>query len=145
MPLPSPDQFLAKLAADPAAAAAFDRATQRDTPGRSRKDAVVATLAAVTATITANAALKAQVAASKAKLAALETAKITNARLKSSLAIARGKLAKPSPAPVSLTPLLDSFNAMNGFGRTTFYQKNERAIRLEILRANSPDAIIPNR
>ena len=100
MPLPSPDQFLAKLAADPAAAAAFDRATQRDTPGRSRKDAVVATLAAVTATITANAALKAQVAASKAKLAALETAKITNARLKSSLAIARGKLAvlaKASP------------------------------------------------
>ena len=144
MTLPSPQEFLEKLNADPQAAAAFDRATQRDTPGRSRKDAVFTTLAALTATITANAALKAQVAASKAKLDALETARITNARLKSSLAIARGKLAKPSPAPVSLTPLLDSFNAMNGFGRTTFYQKNERAIRLEILRANSPDAIIPN-
>ena len=97
MTLPSPDQFLAKLAAAPAAAAAFDRATQRDTPGKSRKEAVVATLAAVTATITANAALKAQVAAARQKIAALETAKITNARLKSSLAIARGKLAKASP------------------------------------------------
>ena len=144
MKLPSPQEILTKLAADPQAGAAFDAATQRDTPGKTRREAVVATLAALTATITANAALKAQVAAARQKIAALEAARITNARLKSSLAIARGKLAKPSPAPVSLTPLLDSFNAMNGFGRTTFYQKNERAIRLEILRANSPDAIIPN-
>lgn len=144
MPLPSPEQFLAKLEADPAAAAAFDAATRRESPGKTRREAVAACHRLATTTLAALEVNKAKLAAARQKIAALEAARITNSRLKSSLAIARGKLAKPSPAPVSLTPLLDSFNAMNGFGRTTFYQKNERAIRLEILRANSPDAIIPN-
>lgn len=144
MPLPSPEQFLAKLEADPAAAAAFDAATRRESPGKTRREAVADCHRLATATLAEIELNKRKLAAARQKIAALEAARITNSRLKSSLAIARGKLAKPSPAPVSLTPLLDSFNAMNGFGRTTFYQKNERAIRLEILRANSPDAIIPN-
>ncbi len=71
MPLPSPQEFLAKLAASPADAAVFDKLAG----GKTRREAVEATLAAVTATITATAALKAQVAASKAKLAALEAAR----------------------------------------------------------------------
>jgi hypothetical protein len=71
MPLPTPDQFLAKLEASPADAAAFDKLAG----GKTRRQAVEATLAAVSATITAAASLKAQVAASKAKIAALEAAR----------------------------------------------------------------------
>jgi hypothetical protein len=77
MPLPTPDQFLAKLEASPADAAAFDKLAG----GKTRRQAVEDTLAAVTATITATAALKAQVAASKAKLAALEAAKLSQSNL----------------------------------------------------------------
>ncbi len=77
MPLPTPDQFLAKLAASPADAAAFDKFAGAKT----RREAVENTLAAVTATITANAALKAQVAASKAKLAAIYAAKLSQSNL----------------------------------------------------------------
>lgn len=144
MPLPTPDQFLAKLQADPQAAAAFDRATQRESPGKTRREAVEACHRLATSTLAEIEINKRKIAAARAKIAALEVARTTNARLKSALAIARGKLAKPSPAPVSLTPLLDHFSGMTGTGRTTFYQKNERAIRLEILRNNSPDAITPN-
>jgi hypothetical protein len=75
MPLPTPDQFLAKLAASPADAAAFDAATRRESPGKTRREAVEACHKLATATLTANAALKAQVAASKAKVAALEAAR----------------------------------------------------------------------
>jgi hypothetical protein len=71
MPLPTPQEFLAKLEASPADAAAFDKLAG----GKTRREAVEDTLAAVSATITAAAALKAQVAASKAKIAALETAR----------------------------------------------------------------------
>lgn len=144
MSLPTPDQFLAKLAADPQAAAAFDAATRRDSPGKTRREAVEACHRLAAATLAEIELNKSKLIAARAKIAALEVARTTNARLKSSPAIARGKVAVPSPAPVSLTPLLDSFNGMAGSGRTTFYQKNERAIRLEILRANSPTAITPN-
>ncbi len=100
MPLPSPDQFLAKLASDPAAAAAFDRATQRDTPGKSRKDAVHACHRLATTTLAEIAANKAKLIAARQKIAALEAARITNSRLRSSLATTRAKLAvlaKASP------------------------------------------------
>jgi hypothetical protein len=81
MPLPTPDQFLAKLAASPTAAAAFDAATRRESPGKTRREAVEACHKLATATLTANAALKAQVAASKAKVAALEVAKLSQSNL----------------------------------------------------------------
>ena len=141
MTLPPVSELMAKLASNPQVAAEFAAAT----PGRSRLEAVTACHTLATNTLAEIEVNKRKLVIARQKIAALEAAKITNARLKSSLAIARGKLAKPSPAPVSLTPLLDHFNNMSGSGRTAFYQKNERAIRLEILRANSPDAIIPNR
>ncbi len=101
--IPTPDQFLAKLAASPADAAAFDRATQRERPHcRTRHEAIIDTLAAVNATIAETQAIKAKLAASKAKLAALEKAKVTNQRLLASLAAAkqaRRTTAKPSGKP----------------------------------------------
>ncbi len=131
---------MAKLANNPQVAAEFAAAT----PGKTRLEAVQACHTLATSTLAAIELNKSKLIAARQKIAALETAKITNARLRSSLAIARGKLAKVAALPQSATPLLDHFNNMTGSGRTTFYQKNERAIRLEILRANSPTAITPN-
>jgi hypothetical protein len=85
MPLPTPEEFLARLAASPTDAAAFDEATHRERPHcKTRREAVVATLSAVKATLADNAAMKAKLAASKNKLVALETARATAARLKTS-------------------------------------------------------------
>ena len=100
MKLPSPQEFLAALEADQKAAAAFDAATRRERPGKSRREAVADCHRLATATLAEIELNKRKVAAARQKIAALETAKITNARLKSSLAIARGKLAvlaKASP------------------------------------------------
>ena len=97
MKLPSPQEFLAALEADQKAAAAFDAATRRERPGKSRREAVADCHRLATATLAEIELNKRKLAAARQKIAALETAKITNARLKSSLAIARGKLAKASP------------------------------------------------
>ena len=81
MTLPSPQEFLAKLAADPQAAAAFDRATQRDTPGRSRLEAVTDCHKLATATLAEIELNKSKLAAAKAKIAALEAAKLSQFNL----------------------------------------------------------------
>jgi hypothetical protein len=88
MPLPTPEQFLAKLAASPTDAAAFDAATRRERPHcKTRREAVAATLSVVKATLAESAAMKAKLAASKNKLAALESARAL----------------KTSPAPLMTT------------------------------------------
>jgi chromosome segregation ATPase len=93
MPLPTVDQFLAKLAANPADAAEFDEHTRRERPHcKTRREAVEATLAAVQATLAENQAAKATLDAKKAKQAALETARVTHARLTAELATTRTKL-----------------------------------------------------
>jgi hypothetical protein len=51
--------------------------------------------------------------------------------------------AAPAPAPASKTPIADRLATLQGAERTAFYQKNERAIRLEALRASSPGSITP--
>jgi hypothetical protein len=89
MTLPSVSEYMAKLAASPTAAAAFDAATRRESPGKTRREAVEACHKLATATLTANAALKAQVAASKAKVAALEAARKSQPK----------SFMKPTPSP----------------------------------------------
>ncbi len=85
MPLPTPEQFLAKLAASPTDAAAFDAATRRERPHcKTRREAVAATLSAVKATLADNAAMKAQLATKRQKITALEAARAINSRLKTS-------------------------------------------------------------
>lgn len=87
--------------------------------------------------------------------AAKAKARQAQAELDARIAAQREKLrkqaaSKPAAKPAakvtapSATPLLDTFNTMTGDERTRFYQQNERGIRLETLRANSPEAIIPS-
>ena len=94
MPLPSPQEFLEKLNADPQAAAAFDRATQRDTPGRSRLEAVTDCHKLATATLAEIELNKSKLAAAKAKIAALEAAKLSQFNL----------MKTPPSLPVKATP-----------------------------------------
>jgi hypothetical protein len=85
MPLPTPEEFLAKLTASPTDAAAFDAATRRERPHcKTRREAVAATLSAVKATLAESAAMKAQLATKRQKIAALESARATAGRLKTS-------------------------------------------------------------
>jgi hypothetical protein len=128
MPLPTPEQFLAKLAASPADAAAFDKFAG----GKTRREAVEATLTAVTATITANAASKAKVAASKAKVAALEKAKLTNQRLRTSLAATKAlvsaKQARRPAQPESAAATYSRLSRTDPIAAHKFYQENRLAI-----------------
>jgi hypothetical protein len=89
MPLPTVNQFLAKLEASPADAAEFDRYAG----GRTRRQAVEATLAAVKATLAENEASKAKLAATKAKQAALEAARKSQSIMKTPIT--------PTPAPIT--------------------------------------------
>jgi hypothetical protein len=131
------------LAANPAAAIEFDAAAGGRANRRAKIEACLALVAARGDYGTQVAELKAKVAAAKAKITALSSAKTLNTKLRSGLASAKAKLAsKPAKAP-SATPLLDQFNSLTGTERTAFYRKNERAIRLESLRADCPQAIIP--
>ena len=75
MTLPSPQEFLAALAADPQAAAAFDAATRRESPGKSRREAVETCHQLATATLAEIELNKSKLAAAKAKIAALEAAR----------------------------------------------------------------------
>jgi hypothetical protein len=131
------------LAANPQAAIEFDSAAGGRANRRSKIEACLALVAARGDHASQVAELKAKVAAAKAKIAALQKAKETNAKLRSGLASAKSRLAKAPTAPVSATPLIDTFNSLTGTERTAFYRKNERAIRLESLRADCPQAITP--
>jgi len=139
----TPTAAIVALQANPQAAAAFDSAAAREHPGKDRHAAVVATLQAFDARQTETAALRQKVSAAKARIAALQKAKDLNRKLRASLSTAKAKLGKQPAAPASATPLLDTFNSLTGTERTAFYRKNERAIRLESLRADCPQAITP--
>jgi hypothetical protein len=75
MPLPTPQEFLAKLQADPKAAADFDAATQRESPGKSRREAVEACHRLATSTLAAIELNKSKLVIARAKIAALEAAR----------------------------------------------------------------------
>ena len=103
--IPTVTQALERLQQNPREAAQFDACSP---PGTTRREAVVATLAAFAAKRAENEAMRAKLIAARQKIAALEAAKLTNARLRSSLAAskaivaakqARRTTAKPSAKP----------------------------------------------
>ena len=100
MKLPSPQQFLEKLNADPAAAAAFDLATQRERPGKSRREAVADCHRLATATLAEIELNKRKLVIARAKIAALEAAR------KSAPVATR-----PAARPATLT-IRDQYNAL---------------------------------
>ena len=134
MKLPSPQEFLDKLAASPADAAAFDRATQRERPGKSRREAVAACHALAVATFTEIEANKRKLIAARQRIAALEQAKLTNERLRASLAAtkvlvaakqARRITAKPTGKPT----IREQYNAITTpEGREKFRAANWEAL-----------------
>jgi sugar diacid utilization regulator len=131
MKLPSPQEFLDKLAASPAAAAAFDRATQRERPGKSRREAVAACHALAVATFTEIEANKRKLIAARQKIAALEQAKLTNQRLRASLAATKALVASRPRKLETAAAKFSRLQKTDPRRAAAFYQEN----RLEILRS----------
>jgi hypothetical protein len=93
------EEGLRRLEANPAAAAKFDAATKRERPHcKTRREAVVAVLAAVNAIQGEIIANRMRLEAAKNKLATLEAAKATNARLTAELTAANARIATLSAA-----------------------------------------------
>jgi hypothetical protein len=132
MPLPTPEQFLAKLAASPTDAAAFDAATRRERPHcKTRREAVVATLGAIDALQAENVAKLEQLRLARQKIASIESAKAINSRLKAELAHVRARIVtlKTKPAPVAPN-VLAVYQAMPaGQAKADFLRKNAVAIQ----------------
>jgi hypothetical protein len=127
MPLPTVNQFLAKLEASPADAAEFDRYAG----GRTRRQAVEATLAAVKATLAENEASKAKLAATKAKQAALEAARKSQSIMKTPIT--------PTPAPITtitaaafakpkMTMLRSEWKKLSDADRSRFFAEGGKLI-----------------
>ena len=93
MNLPTITEALARLEANPAGAAEYEAAMRREAPGKSRREAVQATLDAFAAKRRENEAMRAKLSATRQRIAALEKAKGAQATLKAELSAARGKLA----------------------------------------------------
>jgi hypothetical protein len=100
MPLPTVDQFLTKLEADPQAGRDFDAATRAERPFcATRREAcehLLASLRAKSASLTANTESKRQaLLATKAKAAAIEAARKSQSIMKTSFT--------PTPATTTIT------------------------------------------
>jgi len=77
--------------------------------------------------------------------ASIRAEKLKAERLKSSLATSNARLARAKAAPaLSKTPLADTLGKLQGAERSSFYQANSRAIRIEEMKARNPDTIITN-
>ena len=96
MKLPSPQEFLNKLAADPQAAAAFDAATRRESPGKSRREAVEACHRLAVTTLSEIELNKRKLLIARAKIAALEAAR------KSQPASSMKTPPSPTKAPIAI-------------------------------------------
>jgi hypothetical protein len=90
--IPTLTEALSRLEANPAVAAEYDAAMRREAPGKSRREAVQATLDAFAAKRRENEAMRAKLVAARQRIAALERAKAAQATLKAELSQARGKL-----------------------------------------------------
>ena len=88
--IPTLAQALERLQQNPREAAQFDACSP---PGTTRREAVIATLAAFAAKRAENAAMRAKLVAARQKIAALEKAKVTNQRLWASLAASKALVA----------------------------------------------------
>lgn len=142
--MPSVEQYLAKLEADPAAAAAFDAATRREMPqAASRREAVAATLEAIKAAQNELKATREKLIAAKNRLAALEVAKAKNERLRAELAATRARLAakrcrpasKPAPASGTVYEKYVALKKTDPQAATKFFIKNRKSIYTEADRA----------
>jgi hypothetical protein len=132
MKLPSPQEFLDKLAASPADAAAFDRATQRERPGKTRRESVAACHALAVATFAEIEANKRKLIAARQKITALEKAKLANQRLRTSLAATKAlvsaKQARRPAQPESAAATYSRLSRTDPIAAHKFYQQNRLAI-----------------
>ena len=96
------EEALRRFEADPINAAAFDAATRRERPHcKTRREAVVATLGAITALQAENDAKREQLRLARQKIAALETAKAAAARLKTSPAPLMSNQTMPTASAIA--------------------------------------------
>lgn len=91
--IPTTDEAMHALAANPGAAAAFDAAAKTEAPGCARREAVVHALAAMRAKLAEHAAQTELLAAHRAKIRALEAAR------RAMPAPSPATRATPAPAP----------------------------------------------
>lgn len=169
--LPTVDQALAKLAADPKAAAEFDAAWKNEGLATNRRDAVQVLIAQGAKLRQPMPESDRAAAAEKCKQQGLAHSQALREwqaknpgkslgewnqellRRKSAAKPIPAPVAikptasrptpAPTPAPVSSSPLADKFVTLKGAEQTKFYKENSRALRLESLRNTYPTAIIP--
>ena len=145
MPLPTIDEALAKLAANPQAAAEYDSATAQSNPKLSRRECVAKTLKAMDARIVSlrqekQALLKK--AEAKKLVAQLKPIPKPASVIKPVAVIKPAPKAAPAPA-LSQTPLADTLLSLTGADKTTFYRQHERALRIEAIKKSNPKTIMP--
>jgi hypothetical protein len=99
--IPTVTQALERLQQNPREAAQFDACSP---PGTTRREAVVATLAAFAAKRAENEAMRAKLLAARQKVAAFEKAKATNQRLRASLAASKVLLAAKQARRITAKP-----------------------------------------
>jgi hypothetical protein len=129
--IPTLAQALERLQQNPREAAQFDACSP---PGTTRREAVIATLAAFAAKRAENEAMRAKLLAARQKVAALEKAKATNQRLRASLAATKVLVAaKQARRPESAAAKFSRLQKTDPRRAAAFYQEN----RLEILRSTS--------
>jgi hypothetical protein len=126
--LPTPQEFLNRLAANPADAAEFDRYAQ----GRTRAQAVEDTLTAVKASLAENAALKAKLAATKAKQAALERAKISQSIMKNTVTTptkaTTGTITAAAFAKPQMTMLRSEWQNLSNADKSRFFAEGGKLV-----------------
>jgi hypothetical protein len=98
--IPTVTQALERLQQNPREAARFDA----NNPGKTRRAAVEATLAAFAAKRAENEAMRAKLVAARQKIAALETAKLANERLRASLAASKVLVAAKQARRITAKP-----------------------------------------
>jgi hypothetical protein len=126
--IPTVTQALERLQQNPREAAQFDACSP---PGTTRREAVIATLAAFAAKRAETEAMKAKLLAARQKVAALEKAKATNQRLRASLASTKALVASRPRKLETAAAKFSRLQKTDPHQAAAFYQEN----RLEILRS----------
>jgi hypothetical protein len=127
--IPTLAQALERLQQNPREAAQFDACSP---PGTTRREAVIATLAAFAAKRAETEAMRAKLLAARQKVAALETAKLANERLRTSLAATKAlvsaKQARRPAQPESAAATYSRLSRTDPIAAHKFYQENRLAI-----------------
>ncbi len=123
--IPTVTQALERLQQNPREAARFDA----NNPGKTRRAAVEATLAAFAAKRAEIEANKRKLIAARQKITALETAKLANQRLRTSLAATKALVAaKQARRPESAAAKFSRLQKTDPHQAAAFYQENRLAI-----------------